>query len=529
MPENTKTAEVGSRPIPNFVWAIFAVLTALVYFCGLNLPFVGPDEPRYAQVAREMLQRGDWITPTLGGFHWFEKPVLLYWMEMAGYKMFGVTEFAARLGPALCGLGIVICLWFLGRTAGHASTDEQRPTISFSNWLALIGASTLGIIVFAHGASFDIVVAFSITAALTSYLIYEQKGGLWSLAGFYFFVGVSLLAKGLIGILFPYAIVGFYNLISRKLPSRTVLLSVVWGSVLAFAVAAIWYLPMYWRHGWEFIDEFIVQQHFQRFTSNKYQHPQPFYFYLWVLPLMTLPWLPFSLAGLWRAVGDLFHPKRTEDTEIAEVNTDKSQPSRVSTSTDLPFPSSPLLRLAVAWLLVPLVFFSFSGSKLPGYILPAVPAAIILATILIFGLVSRSVIWSNAIMSIAGVTLAGILTLLHFAAPQYAEEHSVRSLFDAASQNGYTTNRVLTLRTISMNSEFYAAGRLLKDRDGKQRWLDGVDHIESEIKAQANTSVLVIVPIEHVSQLTGYPNFDTRVLKDNGDLAIVAVTLRPPA
>src|ERR1043166_3419162 len=107
---------VGSL-VGRILWAILAVLALCAYFIGLNIPFVGPDEPRYAEVAREMLERGDWITPTLGGHNWFEKPPLLYWLEMVSYKLFGINELSARLGPVLCGLGTVASLWFLGRVA----------------------------------------------------------------------------------------------------------------------------------------------------------------------------------------------------------------------------------------------------------------------------------------------------------------------------------------------------------------------------------------------------------------------------
>ena len=80
----------------------FVILIVFTYFFGLTIPLLGPDEPRYAQVAREMLDRGDWITPTLGGFNWFEKPALFYWL--IGYKLFGINEFSARLEP-FYGLG----------------------------------------------------------------------------------------------------------------------------------------------------------------------------------------------------------------------------------------------------------------------------------------------------------------------------------------------------------------------------------------------------------------------------------------
>ncbi|MEO7538558.1 MAG: phospholipid carrier-dependent glycosyltransferase, partial [Pyrinomonadaceae bacterium] len=121
MPEITKTAADETAPLPAFVWLILTAAVLFVYFLGLNIPFVGPDESRYAQVAREMLERGDWITPTLGGHTWFEKPALLYWFEIASYKLFGITEFAARLGPALCGIGTVVSVWLLGRSVQSIS------------------------------------------------------------------------------------------------------------------------------------------------------------------------------------------------------------------------------------------------------------------------------------------------------------------------------------------------------------------------------------------------------------------------
>lgn len=105
-----------------------------------------------------MFERGDWVTPTLGGFHWFEKPVLLYWLEILSYTFFGVSEFSARFGSAVFGLATVASLWILGR---HARLGDTR---AFSSYLALIAASSIGIIVFSRGASFDIILTCPITA-----------------------------------------------------------------------------------------------------------------------------------------------------------------------------------------------------------------------------------------------------------------------------------------------------------------------------------------------------------------------------
>ena len=100
----------------NIIWVILFLVTIFIYFFGLNIPLLGPDEPRYAQVAREMFERGDWITPTLGGVNWFEKPALLYWLQIVSYNIFGVSEFSARFGSAIFGLLTVLSLWIFGRS-----------------------------------------------------------------------------------------------------------------------------------------------------------------------------------------------------------------------------------------------------------------------------------------------------------------------------------------------------------------------------------------------------------------------------
>ncbi len=507
-----------------FVWLILAVITVFVYFFGLTIPLLGPDEPRYSQVAREMFERGDWVTPTLGGFHWFEKPALLYWLQIASYNLFGVSEFSARFGSALFGLGTILSLWTLGRH--FPAKTQRRKESSFANWLALIAASSIGIIVFARGASFDIILTFPMTAAMVGFFLYDQakptdrKRQYISLFAFYFFIGVALLAKGLVGIVFPFAIVGFYYLLAWRFPSRTFILSLVWGTVISAAVAATWYLPMYQRNGWEFIDEFFIQHHFQRYTSNKYFHPQPFYFFFWVLPLMTIPWLPFFVAAIWDFGRKIFHHRGTESTEQTGM-----QPTahRVSASPNLPFSFSPLLLFSFAWMIVPLVFFSFSGSKLPGYILPALPPAMIIAAVSVFSFVQKSEVRSRLVQTLALATFVVVVALLLFVVPRFADSDSVKGLIATAAQNGYDDENILTLHTVSHNAEFYAPGRLLRDSKGKQKKLLGVTEVLDEIKKNNSEPVLVLVPLEYLNQLRDSAFLQSKVLKDNGELAIVYV------
>src|SRR5713226_859798 len=107
------------------VWSLLFLVVAAFYLYGLGaVPLVGPDEPRYAQVAREMLARHDLITPTLGGLPWFEKPPLLYWMMMASYRIFGVSEFSARLGPAICSLLTALFVYWIAASVGSPNVGE---------------------------------------------------------------------------------------------------------------------------------------------------------------------------------------------------------------------------------------------------------------------------------------------------------------------------------------------------------------------------------------------------------------------
>lgn len=515
----------GHRSAKKYIWLFFALFVVAVYFIGLNIPLLGPDEPRYSQVAREMFERGDWITPTLGGFNWFEKPALLYWLQIASFHIFGVSEFGTRFGSALFGLGTIASIWILGRAVEKRLPGEYA-NCNFANWLALISASTVGIIAFSRAASFDIILTFPVAAALVCFFIWDSRRDdgtkdpsfSWPLAGFYFFIGIALIAKGLVGIVFPLAIVVFYYLLSLKFPPRTFIISLVWGTLLALAVASAWYLPMYRRNGWGFIDEFFIQHHFQRYTSNKYLHPQPFYFFFWVLPLMTIPWLPFFIGSLWN-----FIPRRGDKVENGVV---EAQDQGTFPSPPLLFSSSPLLelrRFAIAWLLVPLVFFTFSGSKLPGYILPALPAAMILAGEYAWRFSRKSSIRRVLIKIVAAATLAIFVVLALFFAKSFAEHESVKTLIQAADSEGHGSERVLNLFGMSHNSEFYAPGRLIRTPDGKQKMFFSVREMVDEMGAKNERSALVLVPLRHLEILTKSDLVEMKILADNTEFAIVAI------
>lgn len=528
-------------------WLLLFLAVIAFYLYGLgHLPLVGPDEPRYAQVAREMYLRRDLITPTLGGHTWFEKPVLLYGMMMASFKLFGISEWSARLGPALSGLLTITAVWWLSR---RLELVTNRPGFAF--FTTLVIASSGGLVVFSRGASFDIVVTMTLTWALSFFLAYEIESGhkSWLLAGFYCFVGLSLLAKGLIGIVLPFGIIGAYFLLRRRMPARGLLLSLVWGLPLALLVAASWYGPVIARHGWPFINEFFVQQHFARYFSNKYQHPQPIYFYLPVMLMLALPWTLFLIESListkewqWRSDGV----------------TNKSR------------------LFALAWLIVPIVFFSFSGSKLPAYILPSLPGAALLigerlsvfvsnkeespltmrltAAVLLLLAVAGVVFAQQtgkvslqcalliatapvlaglfillnsrkrraAAILIALATAAGSVVALNCAVDPFAGRESVRELIRRADARGYAAAPVLMFSRIERTAEFYAAGRVIYGPDGDPLRVESGEEAMAQVR-NANGPVLFITPLGSMGRLRSVPGLQVELIADNGRNGIVAV------
>lgn len=517
---------------------LFLIIIAF-YLYGLGkLPLLGPDEPRYAQVAREMFLSGDFITPTLGGHTWFEKPSLLYWMIAASFKVFGVSEWSARLGPAICGLLTIAAVACVGRRIDKTSPPESR---NFGFWSVLVTTTCLGLIVFSRATSFDVVITMTTTWSLAFFLLHElassRNNQRLLLLGFYSFVGLSLMAKGLVGIVIPLGVVGFYYLLRRTWPQKSVLLSLVWGLPLALAVSAIWYGPVIARHGWSFVDEFFIQHHFARYVSNKYHHPQPVYFYPIIILMLLLPWTAYLIDALakmrswaWRGADSL---------SIVRVFT-------------------------LAWLLVPIVFFSFSGSKLPGYVLPALPAAALLICdrlsapgkskwpLMVTGVIcfifgAAGLIYAlrlgpvslvcaalaavpmfvagactlfqkrqNAPIFISAAIFALVLIILTCGAPSIAGRESVRDLLLQADTRGYANAPVLSLRSDDRSAEFYAHGRVVYNANGEPVTFDEISLDEARARGD---KFLVLISVEYIDHFRSSPRIE--VIGDNGRHAIL--------
>lgn len=333
---------------------LLAAFCAFLFFFGLSyFGLVGADEPRYAQVAREMFARHDWITPTLGGKPWLEKPALYYWQAMLAYGIFGVSDWAARLVSALDATVMVIAVYFFLRRFRPGATSAEPQLQSFHLDGALMTASASGVIGFARAASTDMPLAAMFTVAMLAWYGWHESGGKRYLAVSYIFLGLATLAKGPVALFFAAVIVVLFAAAKSdyRLIVRTCWLP---GIALCSAVTLPWYVAVQLRNP-EFFRVFILQHNLARFGMDLYHHTEPFWYYLPVVLLGLVPWTIFVIAALiesirvwWREKKEMF---RSEDA----------------------WPG-----FLVIWLAVPVIFFSFSASKLPGYILPAFPAGTLL-------------------------------------------------------------------------------------------------------------------------------------------------------
>jgi len=367
---------------------LFAVTTFLLLFGlvpvfgGDQLGLVGADEPRYAQVAREMLTAhsegchevnakmvprslhmedirnsfhciaAGTVTPLLYGKPWLEKPALYYWRAMSFFKEFGVSDWTARLPSSSATLALVV-LVFLHmrrfRPGGHLDA-------------ALITVSCVAIVSFARGASTDMQLAAPFCIGMLGWYAWYETGKKFWLFDLYFFGAAATLAKGPVAPFLALSIILLFAGLRREwsLLRRTIW----WPGVMLFLIMVLpWYIAVQKRNP-TFYRLFFLEHNLERFATDRFQHHQPFFFYAVVLLLGLMPWTVIAIRALIDSI----------EVSIAEWKV-RHNPRRYlgHTRAGDAFPE-----FLVLWALFPIVFFSFSGSKLPGYILPSIPPLTIL-------------------------------------------------------------------------------------------------------------------------------------------------------
>lgn len=306
------------------LWLLLAVL----WFGTLGIrPLYKADESRYGEISREMVASGDWVTPRLNGFKYFEKPPLQYWTTAALFSMLGEKDWVARLWTALIGFAGIMLTLYAGNRLFGAPTGA---------WAAAILAGSPLYVLLAQVNTLDMSVSVFLAAA-----IFAFASGRMLL--FWAACALAVLSKGLIGIVLPLAAVGLYTLVKRdwSVPLR---IRPFAGGALFLAITAPWFVAVSAANA-EFAHFFFIQEHFQRFTTEIHHRVHPAWYFVPVLLAGFAPWL---------------------------VPLGKAAYLAIKTRTDAEL-------LLWCWVVVVFVFFSASGSKLPPYILPIFPALAVLA------------------------------------------------------------------------------------------------------------------------------------------------------
>src|SRR3989475_4503947 len=319
------------------------LICALTWFAGLEYRgLFTPDEGRYADIAREMLDSNDWVTPRLNGIKYLEKPPLQYWATAGAYAVLGVDEWTARLWPAYTGfLGIALMAFAGFRLAPR------------SPWLptALMAAGCWGYFLGGQFLTLDMGLTFFLTVAMLSFVLSRRLDVSLSAERSWMIlawaaVACAALSKGIVGIVIPGLALLVYIAVERDV---SLLRRLHWvpGLCVFGAIVLPWFILVQQRNP-EFFHFFFIREHFDRFLLPNHHRPGPWWYFVPVLLIGLWPWtpsIPAALARAWRAPAQ---------------------------------PGFKLDRFLVIWAGVVVVFFSASHSKLPGYVLPAVPAILLL-------------------------------------------------------------------------------------------------------------------------------------------------------
>jgi 4-amino-4-deoxy-L-arabinose transferase-like glycosyltransferase len=367
---------------------LLGALLAVAWFAGLGMRgLFMPDEGRYAEIPREMLVSGDWLTPRLNGLKYFEKPPLQYWATAAAYAAFGESDWTARLWPALTGFAGILVL---------ALAASRMWSFRIGVLAGVVLGTSAGYFLAGQFVTLDMGLTFLLTCALLSFLVAQREEAedrqrrSWMMLA-WAALGVGVLSKGLVALALPAMAVAGYVLSTRR---AVVLmrLHMFTGGLLMLLIAAPWFVLVQEKNP-EFFQFFFIREHFQRFATEAHQRPGPWWYFLPVGLLGMMPWTPAVVSAL-TGIKSLFRSPRGTNFDAE--------------------------RFLLIWVLVIFVFFSISKSKLPGYVLPAFPALALLAAIQLERLPRQLLMHSARTLVIVGALwLVGlpVLGTLKSAAP----------------------------------------------------------------------------------------------------------------
>lgn len=340
-------ATANSGTARNLRYPLIALALILVWFAWLGQrPLFEPDEGRYTQIPREMVASGDWITPRLHGFKYFEKPPLQYWATAAIFQLLGESTTTARLWNAACGLLGALWAWWLG-----ARLYGRRAGF-FAFVVTLSGALYYGA---GHIVTLDMSLSLFMVVGVGALALAQSRrddpGHVrnWMLAG-WAALGLAVLVKGPVGLVLPGAAVLVYSLWQRDWT--------LWrhlhlgkGLLLLLAITAPWFIAVIQANP-EFAHFFFIHEHLERYTTTVHRRDGPIYYFLLILLGGALPWTAVMMGCLLRP-GFPWWPQRDTGFEAE--------------------------RFLWVFAVVVFLFFSLGHSKLAGYILPMIPVLSVLA------------------------------------------------------------------------------------------------------------------------------------------------------
>ena len=311
----------------NSLLILAGVVIFTTFFAIGGTPLLDPDEPVYAETAREMLQTGDFLSPRIFGDYWYDKPPMYYWLVALAFSIFGDGEFAARFPAALMGSGTAIMVYF-------AATKMFNERAGF--WGAMVLTSCIQFFYLSKAAVTDTTLLFFMTGALLCF-VHKRY---WLM---YVCMALATVTKGPIGIVFPGAIIFLYLLFMGQL--REILrMHVLRGLLLYLLIASPWYYLMYTVHGMDFINTFLGFHNLTRFTTPEHASRVTFWYYFPMIILGLFPWTGLLIQSVRASISD----------------------SRIDDMRQLLF-------LHVWWVFV-FIFFTICKTKLVSYILPMFPA-----------------------------------------------------------------------------------------------------------------------------------------------------------
>jgi len=365
-------------------WLLVAV--ALIWFANLEYrTLIKPDEGRYAEIPREMVASGDWVTPRLNDLKYFEKPPLQYWATATAYSVFGEHQWTSRLWAGLTGFAGILLVWFAGlRLFGREA----------AGYAALLLSSSLLYVLMGHINTLDMGVTFFLTLGILGLLLSQQEYGSlqnrreqaglqgaaqratrhteevgeerastqrsspvaqqvikasrnWMVVA-WAGLALAVLSKGLMGIILPGAALFLYCLVQRDFG---VLKRMHWlpGLAVFFVITAPWFVLVMQANP-EFFERFFIYEHYQRFTTTVHGRYQPWYYFIPILLAGALPWTVLMFDAALRTLRDSKLPEKMFNSQ----------------------------RFLLIWAVFIYVFFSISGSKLPSYLLPMFPVLALL-------------------------------------------------------------------------------------------------------------------------------------------------------